>query len=809
MIDDLRAMGVTLPTVLDESRWESMAVRMSKVSDSTEELSTSFDTYLNQQKASIVGSQRLGGATEDLSQIFGLFGGELGGVIQGLIGVAAKGAGVIGLLTVLKKLVDLISEAATNAIEFNALVAQSAVALRLQANSTGEAVISTSDYIERVTDVSNRFGVMRDSMIGATNQLLLMNQQMGLSEDQIFALATRGSALAKVFDKEVEPVMVNLAQFVATGLRSGLDDFALQLDEAAVRAKALELGFSDNLDTLTEQERAYVRLNLVLDQTAQFEEAAAAMAGTLSSRMDKATEQMDMAAEQIGNVFAPALVWLKELWADVATGFANAIQLITVLWIKTSSTIIAAMMATAATAIKIWDDFKNLTVGTLNDYRDLWSQAFGDSQIQLMTEGTERMLGSAGELEDSLESLAGTAMRTSDTVVQAANEMADAFIDAAEKFDEGMAQIARRFQDAMEDIARQFAQRRADAEADLQRDLRDIDRDAAIDRLDAIREYQVDEIRLREDFQMDIRQLEERFLFDLEDAVRNRDARQVLNLQRRFNLEKKQREEDYLLRQKRLKEDFKIELQEIERQRIIRRQERYAQFQEELLDLQEQENRRREQARINRERAERDLLDTIRRRLLLLSEGAAQELEIERQKLTALRDALIAAYGPNGWIEQIYQNSISRRQALLSRSFEATKAYVLAASSALAGAISGSQNYGYAGAQGALAGLGGNTGTPLKNVAFRQRGGSILATGPTAFVAGEGRPERVDITPLSESTGQPIAGFRGGGASEAIRIELDVNASDELAINVADQAMSEIAEVIVSVNQRNQGGRLG
>lgn len=799
MVADLQSMGAALPDVLDESRWEAMAVRMSEVADSSDELSDSFDAYLDKQQKSIVSSQGLGSVTDELGQLFGLLGGELGGVAQGLISVISKGAGIVALFTVLKKLADLIAQAAERAIEFNAMAIQSAVALRLQANATGEAVISTGDYIGRLTEISNQFGLSRDAMIGATNQLLLMNQQMGLSEDQVFALATRGAALAKVFDKEVTPVMTNLAQFVATGMRSGLDDFALQLDEVAIRAKAVELGFSANLDTLTAQQQAYVRLNLVLDQTAQFEEAAGAMAETMASRMDKANEQIDIATQQIGNVFAPALVALKELWADVATGFANAIQLIVLLWLRTSSTIIASMMATAATIVKIWEDVKDLSVAPLGEYRDMWQEAFGTARADLLQEGVDRMLGSTEEFESGLESLAATAQQTSDEVIDATYEMVDAFVDAAEQFDESMAQIARRYMDTMEDITRTFAQRRADAEVDLQRDLRDIDRDAAIARMDAIREYQVDEIRLREDFQMDIRQLEERFVLDLEDAVRDRDARQVLNLQRRFNLEKKQREEDYLLRQKRLKEDFKIELQEIERQRLIRRQERIAQFQEELLDLQEQEARRREQARINRERAERDLLETIRRRLLLLSEGAAAELEIEQQKLVALRDALIAAYGPNGWIEQIYAQSIARRTALLQQSIAQASAlasaYNVQATQSLAG-TSFSTPYDVQSVQ------------SLSGFSFRQRGGTILATSPTAFVAGEGRPERIDITPLSESTGEPAAGFRNGemGGGEAVRIELDVNASEELIIDVADQAMSEIAEVIVSVNQKNQGG---
>jgi hypothetical protein len=89
-----------------------------------------------------------------------------------------------------------------------------------------------------------------------------------------------------------------------------------------------------------------------------------------------------------------------------------------------------------------------------------------------------------------------------------------------------------------------------------------------------------------------------------------------------------------------------------------------------------------------------------------------------------------------------------------------------------------------------------------------QRGGSFIATSPQQIGVGEGRPERVDITPLSGATGQPSAGFRGGGGGERVGIDLNVEASDMLVVEVADQTMTEIADVMVNVSQKNyQGGR--
>jgi hypothetical protein len=91
----------------------------------------------------------------------------------------------------------------------------------------------------------------------------------------------------------------------------------------------------------------------------------------------------------------------------------------------------------------------------------------------------------------------------------------------------------------------------------------------------------------------------------------------------------------------------------------------------------------------------------------------------------------------------------------------------------------------------------------------RQRGGTFFATGPSIMSVGEGRPERVDITPLSAATGRPSAGFGTGGAGgDKMQIDLNVNASEQLVVEVADQTMSEVADVFVQISQKGmQGGR--
>jgi methyl-accepting chemotaxis protein len=474
---------------------------------------------------------------------------------------------------------------------------------------------------------------------------------------------------------------------------------------------------------------------------------------------------------------------------------------------------VGRLIAVAATVKYVLDTIRNEGVTALEDIGGKFDKAFEDARMQLFAYQVEQATGGLDAFGQSAEGAAGSVEEFGDAAGATAEEI-EAFIDAARKYDEEMAKIEQRFLDRMDDISNQFRQRRADLETDFLRDLRDIDAEASVDRLEAIRDYQVEEIRLREDHALEVRQLEERYLLDLEDAVRDRDARQVLNLQRRFNLEKKQREEDYNLSQKRLRENFVLELQEIEFQRQRRRQERFVAYQEELADLEMQEERKRQAAWLARDRQERDLLERIKNRLEALQEGADGEFAIQQELLDNLVEALNTTYGEDGpWVlyhkaavetAQNAATAIHEAQGQIIDSLRQTDSAIRAHvrfQEEAANRINQAWSARYTGLAGQAVNLYGST--------ARQRGGTVFATSPTNIMAGEGRPERVDITPLSAGTGEPSAGFRGGGGGR-IAIDLNVDASELLMVEVADQTMNEIADVMVNLNKRGaQGGRIG
>jgi hypothetical protein len=78
----------------------------------------------------------------------------------------------------------------------------------------------------------------------------------------------------------------------------------------------------------------------------------------------------------------------------------------------------------------------------------------------------------------------------------------------------------------------------------------------------------------------------------------------------------------------------------------------------------------------------------------------------------------------------------------------------------------------------------------------------VFATTPQWIQIGDGGPERVDITPLSRSTGDARAGFGGGSGGGSTDINLDVMLEDGLEAQLIDQTMEGVANVVLNIGRK-------
>jgi hypothetical protein len=330
-----------------------------------------------------------------------------------------------------------------------------------------------------------------------------------------------------------------------------------------------------------------------------------------------------------------------------------------------------------------------------------------------------------------------------------------------------LAAIEQNLVDTLAEINADYERSVSEAAANLNADLAAIDADFQASNEAAQREYYKTAERAAEDHAVAMRRLEEDTQLDLEDAVRDRDARAIREILKRYRIERDRREEDYQTQRRRRAEDYADQLAELRRQYLLRRAERQRQFEDEMAQAAAEKARREAEAQ---ERYEKDMA-ALKARIIAefdaYLKANSELLGAHGEMLGGMYDQLNAALGPGGWAEAFWQRYLAIIQGVYA---------------SIAGAG------GYVGGNQPMGPGGGN----------RARGGTLFATGPTVVGVGE-IPERVDITPMSRAG--IGADRRGGAGREKVTVALNIGLDKGLVADIVDQSANEVAQVIVEVSK--------
>jgi hypothetical protein len=360
------------------------------------------------------------------------------------------------------------------------------------------------------------------------------------------------------------------------------------------------------------------------------------------------------------------------------------------------------------------------------------SQDFMDAQKEIAQEQeeAEREHGErvANIVEDYQEKVTDleedTARRRAEILKDSVDELADLEREGAKRREE----IAKDTAKALAKAESEAEEARADAIADAQEDLAEVEQDsqnAVSEVQEAAREKERQET---EDHQREMRRLQQNYLLDLEGAVAARDARAIVDLRRKYQAEKQEREEDFRVQQSRSREDTQKRVEEAreaeeKRKREIeqalekqleaiqqaeeeKKAEIEASQQEQLAKLEESEAEKRNEIAASQEeqlaklqeseaqkRAEleeslQEQLDTeqqnyserqaaldqaLQKRLEAVAQQLAQEQEITAAGAQAILETLNSYYGVGGHIDQLMTayNERQAAQAAASANFDA------------------------------------------------------------------------------------------------------------------------------------------
>lgn len=723
------------------------------------------------------GAGGLGQAFGMLNQLTSKFGLNLGqllttfGLVTAALTIIVKGA---------QAFINFLKESTQEAIQASEAHMRLQLSVRAYQAAMGELAPTQAQAAEAADELARNYGMAADKAEDLIAQSLFMTREFDLGAEQALALADAAAVLAQVAGIDTRSALSSVTNFMLTGYGQGLRQLGISVDKSTISLKAYEMGlisFGQEVDDTT---RALVALAIVEEEANKMREDALAATDSYAGQITKANEALNTAQEELGNYLAPLQVFMEQMKTFFGVALARLV-IDAIEWLHRFAGNFIAVGATISDVVQeLVARLPGGAGGAGGNIFEFGAAAF-EENLRRSQEQTNQILDNMkaggralGDVSEEGLDAAGAAWdefsaKVYENAVKVKNEM-DKLRD---QFAEKAADIEQKLQDAMDKITLDFSRRRSDLAMDLVRDLADIDAESESSRIKATVDYQQKEYRLIEDHKLRLRRLEEKYILDLEDAVRERDARQVLLLQRNFNLQKKQMEEDKGLRQKRLREDFRLELKEIEDQRNIRRQERMLEYQEQLSDLALQEQRRREDARMHFELSMRDLREQHRRRLQEVAEAFLGEFKLTQDALTDIYGLLNQFLGPGGYYEELYEYI----------------AQVAANTNLAPGGGTPSYTEGD---------------TPLVRLTGGyQRGGTHFATSPQYIRVGE-VPERIDITPLSRGSGAPKAGFGGDGAGGDGTLNIDIGLQDGLMGEIVDKSMDSLANVLVNIGRRQR-----
>lgn len=372
----------------------------------------------------------------------------------------------------------------------------------------------------------------------------------------------------------------------------------------------------------------------------------------------------------------------------------------------------------------------------------------------------------SGALDEEAKEAEKAAEKLQDIMQDNADKLADIERDYKRKIQD----INRDYNEKLADIARNSARAREDATRNYAEKVEDIERDAAEKIAEAQEDYRKKEIDREAEYQRKLRDLREKFLFDLEDALRERDARQVLRLMRQYNLDKRNLEERRQLERQEAAQNLAEKLQDIEFEKQKKLEAAKREYEEKLAEIKRGEARERAEASRWKQRQLEDARIWYQRQL-------ADQREFLRRKLADLQQA----YAQQLAMQQQMQNALNQTSGVLGYN---------------------TSSGGNSGVLGYNTSSSGNFSPFSQNSGFRPygfaEGGTLIAKRPTVAMFGESGAEMVNFTPLNKSGTNigkvfgDIGGLGGAGGQISLRVML----SEGLIAEIVDASMNNVASHI-------------
>jgi hypothetical protein len=697
---------------------------------------------------------------------------------------------------------------------------------------TPKGLQETIDGVQKLVPVLTQ--IQSEELVSriATNvapSLKLTNEQIRQMAEATALLYIRNKALGKSFD-EVEAQLTNA--FLTGKVSTGINQLGVKISDQIVKDEALRLGLVKNEEQFNSlsgemeaQIKAAAMLSVVYKNATQDSQALGEYMETVDAQSSLLSKTWNDLLTTLGKDAAPVIL---ELLKKAVFQLQQMNE-----WLlrneETVRQVVAIMAGIARVSREIneeqaeepgWAKWVGKLVPAVGALQKMETLSPKD-QLKSFSEGYEEALDKVNELQDATDTPTGIAIDVSvddsaldeldDKLEEIALDAQYAREDLAVLLGQKQEDLEIKFQLKADDIDTEYIQKGEDAAVDYGQKLVDINHDAQQKIEDAKRKARDDEKKAEAELLLKMKELRQDFLLNLEDALHERDARQVLRLIKEYNNDKQKLLDRKALDDQFRKESLAADLKNIEIDRQRKIESAGIEYQRKLADLAVAKQRELEQLAIAKQREEAELAVWYQRELEEIDRNTQQKIErllsgyieegkIHEEQQGKIHDILVKWFGKN---RALVDGLVSYTATAFS-SMAAQAAAVMAMIPFLqnVGAQTPHNIRGGTSAPQPLTSSGG--GGSLKFA----KGGQFVTTKPQNIMVGEGgEPELVTVTPLSKLGSlrggkQPINGMDGmDGKNGESRIVLDMNLSPDLEARVVERAMDGTAQVVEKINR--------
>lgn len=168
------------------------------------------------------------------------------------------------------------------------------------------ATSDARDFSEALADTAGRDAVaLRESMSRLQLVITGTGVEAGKAAEMVKAMTARAVDVGSLFNVSDAEALASMISGI-TGETEPLKKFGVVINEAAVQAKLLEMGFKGNAAEASEAAKAIARAQLILEKTSVAQGDAAKTADSAANSAKRMKAEFDKAARQLGEQLLPA-----------------------------------------------------------------------------------------------------------------------------------------------------------------------------------------------------------------------------------------------------------------------------------------------------------------------------------------------------------------------------------------------------------------------------------------------------------------------------------------------------------------------